>query len=92
MPNILVRSWWVFLFGLVCYGGYDLATKKQQAEKGRLGREIAQCRVELERVEARCAEMEEELSAYEDPAFREMRLMARLGLVPKGQTKVIFKE
>ncbi|MGE3953891.1 MAG: hypothetical protein AB7F31_01655 [Parachlamydiales bacterium] len=81
----VVRSWWVLLFGLLCYGVYDVASLRVQGEQERLRGAIAENRQLIGTLDGEIREMEERLAAYDDPALMEQVLMAKLGLVPKGQ-------
>ncbi len=88
----LVRSWWVFLFALLCYGAYDLANSRQQAERVALTQAIGESQRLCASLEQEISEMEERLTAHDDPALMEQVLMARLGLVPKGQIKAVVRK
>ena len=89
MGRELIRSWWVLLFGLLCYGAYDLASLKQKDERERLRGALEENRQLLATLSDEIEDKEARLQAYDDPALLEQVLMAKLGLVPKGQVRVL---
>ena len=90
--QFFVRSWWVWLFALLCYGVYDYATRRQDRCKERLEDQIAQREKVVAQLETEQDDLERRLQSQSDPAWIEMVLMEQLGVVPEGQTKVYFEE
>lgn len=86
-----VRSWWVWLFTLICYAIFDYATVKQQADEERLTILQTEKIHELTLLQEQHQNLLEQLESQGDPAWTELTLMRKLGVVPEGQTKVVFK-
>lgn len=86
-----VRSWWVWLFVLISYAIYDFATVRQEKEL----HHFEALQVERQNLLAREIERHESLllqmQSQSDPMWIEMMLMRELGVVPEGQTKVVFQ-
>lgn len=86
------RSWWMWLFLAIIYLLFE-----QGMEGRRAAQEEITSRLEhLEKEKQVALEEQEELlfqlKSEGDPAYVELVLMRRLGLVPEGQTKVYFQE
>ena len=90
--EFFVRSWWVWLFALLCYGVYDYATRRQERRQKRLEEEIAQREEMVAQLQIEHDDLERRLHSQSDPAWIEMVLMEQLGVVPEGQTKVYFED
>lgn len=89
---VVLQSWWVYLFAAVAY---LLFTHGMQKKKVAV-QEITQRLESLSREKKAALEENEELllqiNSQQDPAYIQMVLMKRLGLVPEGQIKVHFQE
>ena len=90
--EFFVRSWWVWLFALLCYGIYDYATRRQDRRQERLEEQIATGEGVVAELHIQHDDLERRLQSQSDPAWIEMVLMEQLGVVPEGQTKVYFEE
>jgi hypothetical protein len=90
--EIFVRSWWVWLFALLCYAVYDYAIRRQDRRQHRLEQQIERQEERLTTLQLQYEDLERRLQSQSDPAWLEMVLMEQLGVVPKGQTKVFFEE
>lgn len=88
--EIVLKSWWLILFFLVCFFIYDRASYvREKEEKSLLKKEEALFLRQKKAVKLN-EELRQEQQWLNDPAYIEMILMKSLGLVPEGQTKVIF--
>lgn len=86
----IIRSWWVFLFALGCYGVYEVGKARQDATLHSLRtRRDHQQRLLLSESEHQ-ADLRLQLNSQHDPAWIELTLMRCLGVVPEDQTKVYF--
>ena len=90
--EIFVRSWWVWLFALLCYAVYDYSTRRQDRRQQRMEQQIESQEERLTDLQQQYEDLERRLASQSDPAWLEMVLMERLGVVPEGQTKVYFEE
>lgn len=85
-----VNSWWVWVFTLLTYATYDFASLRQARQLAKLQGGIL---VKRQALQEACAEgelLQRQLQSQSDPAWIEMVLMRELGMVPSGQTKVVF--
>jgi hypothetical protein len=86
----LVRSWWVYLFALICYGCYEFMNGQQQNLLAGLRGRLREHEVLIATENERQAELRLQLASQEDPAWLELVLKRCLGVVPSDQTKVYF--
>lgn len=92
MREVVIRSWWVYLFMLACFGVFEVVTTKQEAVLGGLQERLIQQERALAFEQERQADLTLQLNSQNDPAFVELTLMRCLGVIPEGQTKVYFYE
>ena len=90
--EVTLRSWWVWLFALLCYAVYDYATRRQDRRHLRLEKQIERQEKQLTTLQMQYEDLERRLQSQSDPAWLEMVLMEQLGVVPEGQAKVYFEE
>ncbi len=90
LEEALIQSWWVILFILLCYMVYEQGLKKRNAEFSRLHEHYKELLQEKQRSLAMQKELLLKINSESDPAWVELALMKELGLVPEGQTKVLF--
>lgn len=87
----ILDSWWVWGFALLCYFLYNGGIKKKQETYATLQARM----MELQAQKLAMLEIQEnlllEINSESDPAWVELTLMRRLGMVPEGQKKVYFK-
>jgi hypothetical protein len=91
LMQIFRSFWWVFLFLLVGWGLYAKGMEKKRTLSLQLKSKIAQ--LESQRL---CAlqkgeELRLQIESQSDPAWVEMVLKKKLGVVPEGQIKVYFE-
>lgn len=92
LPQLFFRFWWITVFSIVCYGVYLHGMQKKQAALSSL---MEKCHFLEQELIVATSEREDlllVLASESDPAWREMMLMKRLGMVPEGQTKVYFEK
>lgn len=89
--QLFLKSWWVILFGLLCFILFEQGMKTHRQEYARLQKHHQ----DLEKQRKEAVMLQEklmlEINSQSDPAWVELVLMKGLGLVPEGQTKVFFE-
>lgn len=88
--EVILKSWWMILFCLLCTFAYDRAIHFKTIEEKKLHNRLLTLSHEKEQALAKQEDLKLEIASQEDEAFIELTLMRRLGLVPEGQTKVYF--
>jgi hypothetical protein len=88
----LLHSWWVlaFLVAIYCLGlkSFDHKEKSILQLQSHVGFLLDQKRVALGKKQ----ELEKQIASQTDPAYIEMILMKKLGVVPEGNVKICFKK
>jgi hypothetical protein len=92
LGEIILRSWWVILFALLCYGAFEAASARQNREIYRLQRLLAECRQRQRYLLLQKRDLQQTLKSTDDPAWVERVLMRELGVAPQDYRKVYFKE
>ena len=89
---LIVKSWWVIVFLVISYIGFDQGMKKRNkdifeyiAKFQSLSKEKTQLLDEKE-------DLMLKINSQSDPAWIELVLMKELGVVPDGKIKVHFKK
>jgi hypothetical protein len=88
----LLKSWWVFLFILLCCIGYEQGLKKLHVDYRKLHGQHRELQAEFQRVLHLQERLYAELESFADPDWVELVLMKELGLVPENQTKIYFSK
>jgi hypothetical protein len=92
LPQLFFRFWWITVFAIVCYGVYLHGMQKKRSALATL---MEKCHYLEKELIAATSEREDlllVLASESDPAWCEMMLKKRLGMVPEGQTKVYFEK
>lgn len=87
---IILKSWWVILFFLLCTFAYDKAMRHKKLEENKLREKLFQLEEQYKSALEKQEDLRLQIASFDDEAFIELTLMRRLGLVPEGQTKVHF--
>ncbi len=90
--TLIIKSWWVILFMLISYIGYDQGIKKRKANIFEITCRLQDLEVEKKLTLAQKEDLLLRINSQSDPAWIEMVLMKELGVVPEGQIKVHFKK
>ena len=90
--SLIIRSWWVILFLLISYIGYDQGIKKRKANIYEITCRLQELEKEKKIALAQKEDLLLKINSQSDPAWIEMVLMKELGVVPEGQLKVHFKK
>lgn len=85
-----MRSWWVVLFILGCYICYEQGLRKREADFVKLQQHFQDLQQEKVLAIRQQENLLMQINSQSDPDWVELTLMKGLGLVPEGQTKVLF--
>jgi len=88
---IILRSWWVILFIMVCSVGYDLSVKKRKKAIAQMNNKYNSLLAEKAFAISKKEDLTLKLSSQSDPSWVEQVLMKELGVVPENKIKVHFK-
>lgn len=86
----IIRSWWVILFITICSFIYDKASHKQFIEIQKLQQKVNYFNDEVQKNFEKQKQLELYIKNQQDPELIELVLMKKLGLVPKGYTKILL--
>ena len=89
--SFIMRSWWVILFSLVCFALFEHSVKKEESDFAKLHEHLIVLQAAKEEGLKIQQALHLQVNSESDPAWIELTLMQRLGLVPEGYTKVFFK-
>jgi hypothetical protein len=92
MEQVILHSWWVVLFVLICYAAYERALFYRDIEYNRLHSQLVNMEYETEVASALQKNLKAQINSQSDPVWIELVLIKRLGLVPEGQLKIFFTE
>jgi len=84
------KNWWVIAFMLIAYGIYFQAQHKKLRHLRELSCTADRLNERIDRQEAMREELSCRIKSQDDPEWIELVLKEKLGLVPEGETKVIF--
>jgi len=85
------RSWWLLVLLITCAIVLENALSKERQEYAKLSAQWHHLQAEKERLLAEQADLRIQVNSQSDPAWVELTLMLKLGLVPEDQTKVFFR-
>jgi hypothetical protein len=90
IEKLFIRSWWVILFMLSCYLSYEHGLQKKDSDFAKLQLQYSELQKKKKMLLAQQEDLDRQINSQSDPAWVELVLMKGLGLVPEGQTKVLF--
>ncbi|EPP38089.1 hypothetical protein [Chlamydia avium] len=90
LEEIVVNSWWLILFMLIGGFVYDRAIHELQREELRLQKRVSELQEKIFLAEEKQKKLRLHIQYWDNPAVIESALICRLGLIPKGYTKVCF--
>lgn len=90
MEEVFARSWWVILFILGCYLSYEHGLYKKDQDFAKFQAQYNELQKKKNFLLGQQEELDRQINSQSDPAWVELALMKGLGLVPEGQTKVLF--
>jgi hypothetical protein len=83
--------WWTMLFVAICWGVYAKGMQKKKEIFFQLDSKIKHLEVERLAALQKREDLKLQIESQSDPAWIEMLLMKKLGVVPEGQVKVYFE-
>lgn len=92
MSQFFLRCWWMILFLLFCYGCYLHGMEAKRKNLQELEKKSAFLKQQLQVAQQEQSGLLQEIESQSDPAWTEMLMIKRLGMVPSGQVKVYFEE
>lgn len=87
----ILKSWWTLLFFFLLFFIYDQASHKREREENKLRDKLEEIRLEKQHALERQKDLQIRIASQNDPSSIELILMKELGLVPEGETKILFK-
>ncbi|BAE81376.1 conserved hypothetical protein [Chlamydia felis Fe/C-56] len=90
LEEIVVNSWWLILCMLISGFTYDRAIHQLKQEEMRLKNRVSELQAKILCAEEEQKELRLHIQHWDNPAVIESALIRRLGLIPKGYTKVCF--
>lgn len=92
LDEVFIKSWWVVLFILACYFFYEQGLRRKDREHAFLQNQYSELVQKKKSVKKQQLELRREINGQSDKASLELILIKEMGLVPEGQTKVVFKK
>jgi len=89
---IIIKFWWVFLFIIISFLGFDRLTKKKNKEIYNYKKNFLALEKEKNQEKEKRDFLNLRINSQNDPEWIELILMKKLGVVPKGKIKVRFVE
>ncbi|NGX44753.1 MAG: hypothetical protein KR126chlam5_01061 [Candidatus Anoxychlamydiales bacterium] len=89
--TMVLRSWWVILFMLICIIGYDMGIKKRKVAIIEMKAKYNNLLAQKNQDAAKKEDLSLKLLSQSDPSWIEQVLMKELGVVPENKIKVHFK-
>lgn len=92
MEEAFASLWWVGLIILACYFFYEQGLIKKDHDFKMLQSQYQSLIRQKESLATQHEALVRQINSQSDPAWVELTLMNGLGLVPEGQTKVLFTQ
>lgn len=92
MQELVIRSWWVILFAILCYMGYEQSIAKRKAQFHELAAKLKELEGKKENYLQQKEDLLLQIQSQSDPEWIELTLMKGLGLVPEGHIKVLLSK
>lgn len=92
LEETFASLWWVALFILGCYLCFEHGLIKKDRDFKMLLSHYQSLVKQKETLVAQHDRLTRQINSQSDPAWVELTLMKGLGLVPEGQTKVLFTD
>lgn len=88
----ITKSWWVILFLLICALVYEPHFLHLKESEALLQKKLLELKSDKEIALQLQEELQLKINSQDDHDWIEMTLMRKLGLVPEGQVKILFKK
>lgn len=86
-----IKNWWVIAFILIVFVVYFQASQKKKHQLLELRKVAFVLQEEKKQIIKENDELNLRIMSQRDPNWIELMLIEKLGVVPEGQIKVIFK-
>jgi len=90
--NQIVHSWWVVMFLALVYALGLRSFQKKDSLMLCLKNQVSFLTDQKDNALRKKIDLEQQIASQKDPAFVEMILMKKLGVVPEGHVKICFKK
>lgn len=90
--HFLSSWWWAGLFLLLCWAIYAKGMQKKKEIFSQLDNKIKTLEQERSTAHLKNEDLLAQINSQSDPAWIELLMMKKLGVVPEGQTKVYFEK
>lgn len=90
IEQFFLYSWWLILFAICCYLAYEHGLMKRDRDFDKLHAQYLELQKENKRSLALQEKLLLQVNSQSDVEWVELTLMKGLGLVPDGQTKIVF--
>lgn len=90
--HFFFRFWWAILFVLFCYGFYIHGMEAKRKSYSELEQKALFLNEQLLTAQEIQKDLKLQIESQSDPAYVEMLIKKRLGMVSSGQVKVYFEE
>lgn len=90
LEEVIINSWWLILCMLIGGFVYDRAIHELQREELRLQKRVLELQEKIILAEDKQKELRLHIQYWNSPSVMESALICKLGLIPRGYTKVCF--
>jgi hypothetical protein len=90
LMGIVKESWWVILFISFTFSGFVYAASCQKKTAYEISQKIECILDQKNKAKEEEEFLKQKIYSEQDPEFIKMTLIRVLGVVPKGQSKVVF--
>lgn len=91
LENGIYHTWLITLFSLLCFMAFENAMKHRELDYSKFLHQRAELLQEKEKALELQIDLLLQVNSQSDPAWVELKLMEKLGLVPEGHRKVFFE-
>jgi hypothetical protein len=90
VEEVVLRSWWVVLFLLICYAVYEQGSMYLYGKMEYLQGELVSLETERLHLIDEERDLRLQIASQSDYSWRELAMIGGLGMVPEGYRKVVF--
>ncbi|ETF37968.1 hypothetical protein CpecG_0653 [Chlamydia pecorum MC/MarsBar] len=90
LGETVLNSWWVILSLFIGGFIYDRASIQLKHEELRLKKRVSLLQEQITHAQEKQQSLQQHLCHWNDPIVIESALIQKLGLIPKGYTKICF--
>jgi len=90
IETLFLENWWIILFCLITSIALEVGLHRESTAYSQLNAQYTALLNEKDETQAQQDRLQRQINSQSDAAWIELTLMKGLGLVPEGQTKVLF--